>query len=171
MNYLASPPLVVAYALAGSMNFDFETDALGKDQNGDGRLPQGHLAAPDQVQTIIDASISREQFIQQYATVFEGDERWKNLPTPTGPVFEWDADSTYVRKAPYFDGMTMQPDAVRDITGARVMATLGDSVTTDHISPAGNIKAGTPAAQYLTEHGVAQKDFNSTVRAVGTTRS
>ncbi|MCI9858476.1 aconitate hydratase AcnA [Microbacterium proteolyticum] len=161
MNYLASPPLVVAYALAGSMNFDFETDALGTDQNGEDVFLKDIWPAPDQVQTIIDASISREQFIQQYATVFEGDERWKNLPTPTGPIFEWDADSTYVRKAPYFDGMTMQPDPVRDITGARVMATLGDSVTTDHISPAGNIKAGTPAAQYLTEHGVAQKDFNS----------
>jgi len=161
MNYLASPPLVVAYALAGSMNFDFETDALGKDQNGDDVFLKDIWPAPDQVQTIIDASISREQFIQQYATVFEGDERWKNLPTPTGPVFEWDADSTYVRKAPYFDGMSMEPAPVTDITGARVMATLGDSVTTDHISPAGNIKAGTPAAQYLTEHGVAQKDFNS----------
>lgn len=161
MNYLASPPLVVAYALAGSMNFDFETDALGTDQNGDDVFLKDIWPAPDQVQTIIDASISREQFIQQYATVFEGDERWKNLPTPTGPVFEWDADSTYVRKAPYFDGMSMEPSPVTDITGARVMATLGDSVTTDHISPAGNIKAGTPAAQYLTEHGVAQKDFNS----------
>ncbi|BAJ76440.1 aconitase A [Microbacterium testaceum StLB037] len=161
MNYLASPPLVVAYALAGSMNFDFETDALGKDQNGDDVFLKDIWPAPDQVQTIIDASISREQFIQQYATVFEGDERWKNLPTPTGPVFEWDADSTYVRKAPYFDGMSMEPSPVTDITGARVMATLGDSVTTDHISPAGNIKAGTPAAQYLMEHGVAQKDFNS----------
>jgi len=161
MNYLASPPLVVAYALAGSMNFDFETDALGKDQNGDDVFLKDIWPAPDQVQTIIDASISREQFIQQYATVFEGDERWKNLPTPTGPVFEWDADSTYVRKAPYFDGMSMEPSPVADITGARVMATLGDSVTTDHISPAGNIKAGTPAAQYLMEHGVAQKDFNS----------
>ncbi|MDF2047665.1 aconitate hydratase [Microbacterium sp. Kw_RZR3] len=161
MNYLASPPLVVAYALAGSMNFDFETDALGKDQNGNDVFLKDIWPAPDQVQTIIDASISREQFIQQYATVFEGDERWKNLPTPTGPVFEWDADSTYVRKAPYFDGMSMEPSPVTDITGARVMATLGDSVTTDHISPAGNIKAGTPAAQYLTEHGVAQKDFNS----------
>lgn len=161
MNYLASPPLVVAYALAGSMNFDFETDALGKDQNGDDVFLKDIWPAPDQVQTIIDASISREQFIQQYATVFEGDERWKNLPTPTGPIFEWDADSTYVRKAPYFDGMSMEPSPVADITGARVMATLGDSVTTDHISPAGNIKAGTPAAQYLTEHGVAQKDFNS----------
>ncbi|RAZ34647.1 aconitate hydratase AcnA [Microbacterium sp. SMR1] len=161
MNYLASPPLVVAYALAGSMNFDFETDALGKDSDGNDVFLKDIWPAPDAVQEIIDSSISREQFIKQYATVFDGDERWKNLPTPTGPVFEWDEDSTYVRKAPYFDGMQMELTPVADITGARVMATLGDSVTTDHISPAGNIKAGTPAAQYLTEHGVAQKDFNS----------
>ncbi|OWP22128.1 aconitate hydratase [Microbacterium sp. AISO3] len=161
MNYLASPPLVVAYALAGSMNFDFETDPLGKDSDGNDVFLKDIWPAPDEVQEIIDSSISREQFIKQYATVFDGDERWKNLPTPTGPVFEWDEDSTYVRKAPYFDGMQMELTPVSDITGARVMATLGDSVTTDHISPAGNIKAGTPAAQYLTEHGVAQKDFNS----------
>ncbi|WJM16964.1 aconitate hydratase [Microbacterium arborescens] len=161
MNYLASPPLVVAYALAGSMNFDFETDALGKDSDGNDVFLKDIWPAPDEVQEIIDSSISREQFIKQYATVFDGDERWKNLPTPTGPVFEWDENSTYVRKAPYFDGMQMELTPVADITGARVMATLGDSVTTDHISPAGNIKAGTPAAQYLTEHGVAQKDFNS----------
>nr|WP_301115221.1 aconitate hydratase AcnA [Microbacterium sp.] len=161
MNYLASPPLVVAYALAGSMNFDFETDALGKDSDGNDVFLKDIWPAPDEVQEIIDSSISREQFIKQYATVFDGDERWKNLPTPTGPVFEWDENSTYVRKAPYFDGMQMELTPVTDITGARVMATLGDSVTTDHISPAGNIKAGTPAAQYLTEHGVAQKDFNS----------
>jgi aconitate hydratase len=161
MNYLASPPLVVAYALAGSMNFDFETDPLGTDEQGNDVFLKDIWPAPDEVQAIIDTSISREQFIKQYATVFDGDERWKNLPTPTGPVFEWDADSTYVRKAPYFDGMTMDLTPVSDIRGARVMATLGDSVTTDHISPAGNIKAGTPAAQYLTEHGVAQKDFNS----------
>ncbi|QKJ19454.1 aconitate hydratase [Microbacterium hominis] len=161
MNYLASPPLVVAYALAGSMNFDFETDPLGKDSSGAEVFLKDIWPAPDEVQEIIDSSISREQFITQYATVFEGDDRWRNLPTPTGPVFEWDADSTYVRKAPYFDGMTMELTPVSDIHGARVMATLGDSVTTDHISPAGNIKAGTPAAQYLTEHGVGQKDFNS----------
>lgn len=161
MNYLASPPLVVAYALAGSMNFDFETDPLGKDSDGNDVFLKDIWPAPDEVQEIIDSSISREQFIKQYATVFDGDERWKNLPTPTGPVFEWDEDSTYVRKAPYFDGMQMELTPVSDITGARVMATLGDSVTTDHISPAGNIKAGTPAAQYLIEHGVAQKDFNS----------
>ena len=161
MNYLASPPLVVAYALAGSMHFDFETDALGKDADGNEVFLKDIWPDPVEVQEIIDASISRDQFIKQYATVFDGDERWKNLPTPTGPVFEWDADSTYVRKAPYFDGMGLTPAPVTDISGARVLATLGDSVTTDHISPAGNIKAGTPAAQYLTEHGVTQKDFNS----------
>ncbi len=161
MNYLASPPLVVAYALAGSMNFDFETDALGKDSTGQNVFLKDIWPAPDEVQDVIDKSISREQFITQYATVFEGDERWKNLPTPTGPVFEWDEDSTYVRKAPYFDGMTMELTPVSDIQGARVMATLGDSVTTDHISPAGNIKIGTPAAKYLEQHGVRQKDFNS----------
>ncbi|NYE20452.1 aconitate hydratase AcnA [Microbacterium immunditiarum] len=161
MNYLASPPLVVAYALAGSMHFDFETDPLGKDADGNDVFLKDIWPAPEEVQEVVDASISREQFITQYKTVFEGDERWKNLPTPTGPVFEWDDSSTYVRKAPYFDGMTMELTPVTDITGARVMAALGDSVTTDHISPAGAIKAGTPAAQYLTEHGVAQKDFNS----------
>jgi aconitate hydratase len=161
MNYLASPPLVVAYALAGSMNFDFETDALGKDSSGQDVFLKDIWPAPDEVQDVIDSSISREQFITQYATVFEGDERWKNLPTPTGPVFEWDEDSTYVRKAPYFDGMTMELTPVADIRGARVLATLGDSVTTDHISPAGNIKIGTPAAKYLEQHGVRQKDFNS----------
>jgi len=161
MNYLASPPLVVAYALAGSMNFDFETDPLGKDSEGNDVFLKDIWPSPEEVQEVIDNSISREQFIKQYATVFDGDERWRNLPTPTGPVFEWDENSTYVRKAPYFDGMGLEPEPITDITGARVMATLGDSVTTDHISPAGNIKAGTPAAQYLTEHGVAQKDFNS----------
>jgi Aconitase A len=161
MNYLASPPLVVAYALAGSMNFDFETDPLGKDSQGNDVFLKDIWPSPEEVQEVIDNSISREQFIKQYATVFDGDERWRNLPTPTGPVFEWDENSTYVRKAPYFDGMGLEPEPITDITGARVMATLGDSVTTDHISPAGNIKAGTPAAQYLTEHGVAQKDFNS----------
>jgi aconitate hydratase len=161
MNYLASPPLVVAYALAGSMHFDFETDPLGTDQNGRDVFLRDIWPSPDEVQATIDGSISREQFIKQYATVFDGDERWRSLPTPDAAQFEWDEQSTYVRKAPYFDGMTMELTPVRDIRGARVMATLGDSVTTDHISPAGNIKAGTPAAQYLTEHGVAQKDFNS----------
>ncbi|WP_438352929.1 aconitate hydratase [Microbacterium sp. CJ88] len=161
MNYLASPPLVVAYALAGSMHFDFETDPLGKDSDGNDVFLKDIWPSPEEVQATIDSSISREQFIKQYATVFDGDERWKSLPTPDAAQFEWDQKSTYVRKAPYFDGMTMELTPVADITGARVMATLGDSVTTDHISPAGNIKAGTPAAKYLTEHGVAQKDFNS----------
>lgn len=161
MNYLASPPLVVAYALAGTMNFDFEIDPLGKDADGNDVFLKDIWPAPDEVQEVIDSSISREQFIKQYATVFDGDERWKSLPTPEGPIFEWDEDSTYVRKAPYFEGMSMDLTPVADIHGARVMATLGDSVTTDHISPAGNIKPGTPAAEYLTEHGVDRLDFNS----------
>lgn len=161
MNYLASPPLVVAYALAGSMNFDFETDALGQDADGNDVFLKDIWPSPDEVQEVIDTSISREQFIKQYATVFDGDDRWRNLPTPTGPTFEWDDDSTYVRKPPYFEGMSMELTPVSDITGARVMATLGDSVTTDHISPAGNIKAGTPAAEYLEAHGVERKDYNS----------
>lgn len=161
MNYLASPPLVIAYALAGSMHFDFETDALGQDAEGNDVFLKDIWPSPDEVQEIVDSSISRDQFIKQYATVFDGDERWRSLPTPDDAIFQWDEDSTYVRKAPYFDGMTMELTPVQDITGARVMATLGDSVTTDHISPAGNIKPGTPAAQYLTEHGVDRKDFNS----------
>ncbi|MBT2474287.1 aconitate hydratase, partial [Microbacterium sp. ISL-103] len=161
MNYLASPPLVIAYALAGSMHFDFENDALGKGTDGEDVFLKDIWPTPAEVQELVDSSISREQFIKQYSTVFEGDERWKSLPTPDDAIFQWDDKSTYVRKAPYFDGMTMELTPVRDIEGARVMATLGDSVTTDHISPAGNIKTGTPAAQYLTEHGVDRKDFNS----------
>ncbi|MFT4260161.1 aconitate hydratase [Microbacterium sp.] len=161
MNYLASPPLVIAYALAGSMHFDFETDPLGKDTEGNDVFLKDIWPSPDEVQEIVDSAISRDQFIKQYATVFDGDERWRNLPTPDADKFQWDENSTYVRRAPYFDGMTMELTPVKDITGARVMATLGDSVTTDHISPAGNIKPGTPAAKYLEEHGVDRKDFNS----------
>ncbi|MGX5680338.1 aconitate hydratase AcnA [Schumannella luteola] len=161
MNYLASPPLVVAYALAGSMHFDFENDALGTDPEGNAVYLRDIWPSPDEVQATIDQNISREQFIKQYATVFDGDDRWKNLPTPDDAIFQWDENSTYVRKAPYFDGMSMELTPVADISGARVLATLGDSVTTDHISPAGNIKAGTPAAEYLTSHGVDRKDFNS----------
>ena len=161
MNYLASPPLVIAYALAGSMHFDFENDALGKGTDGEDVFLKDIWPTPAEVQELVDSSISREQFIKQYATVFDGDERWRSLPTPDDAIFQWDEHSTYVRKAPYFDGMTMELTPVKDIEGARVMATLGDSVTTDHISPAGNIKPGTPAAQYLTEHGVDRKDFNS----------
>ena len=154
MNYLASPPLVIAYSLAGSMNFDFETDALGKDQDGNDVFLKDIWPDAAEVQSTIDSSINKDMFTHQYASVFEGDERWKTLPTPTGDVFEWDAESTYVRKPPYFDGMTMELTPVTDIAGARVLATLGDSVTTDHISPAGNIKADSPAGHYLDEHGV-----------------
>jgi aconitate hydratase len=139
MNYLASPPLVIAYALAGSMHFDFENDSLGKGSDGNDVFLKDIWPSPDEVQEIVDSSISREQFIKQYATVFDGDERWRSLPTPEDAIFQWDEDSTYVRKAPYFEGMTMELTPVKDIQGARVMATLGDSVTTDHISPAGNI--------------------------------
>ena len=161
MNYLASPPLVVAYALAGTMDFDFETDAIGTDNDGNDVYLRDIWPDAGEVQATIDSSISTEMFKSKYDTVFEGDERWRGLPTPTGPVFEWDADSTYVRKAPYFDGMSKTPSPVSDISGARVLAKLGDSVTTDHISPAGQIKPGTPAAQYLEQHGVGVKDFNS----------
>ncbi len=161
MNYLASPPLVIAYSLAGSMNFDFETDPLGKDQDGNDVFLKDIWPDAAEVQSTIDSSINKDMFTHQYASVFEGDERWKTLPTPTGDVFEWDADSTYVRKPPYFDGMTMALTPVADIAGARVLATLGDSVTTDHISPAGNIKAESPAGRYLDEHGVQRKDYNS----------
>lgn len=161
MNYLASPPLVIAYSLAGSMNFDFETDPLGKDSDGNDVFLKDIWPDAAEVQATIDSSINEEMFSRQYATVFEGDERWRNLPTPTGDVFEWDETSTYVRKPPYFEGMTMELTPVADITGARVLATLGDSVTTDHISPAGNIKADSPAGRYLADHGVERKDFNS----------
>ncbi|TDN43223.1 aconitase [Curtobacterium flaccumfaciens] len=161
MNYLASPPLVIAYALAGSMHFDFDKDSLGTDQDGNDVFLQDIWPDAVEVQQVIDASIDTEMFTHEYGSVFEGDDRWKNLPTPTGDTFEWDQESTYVRKPPYFEGMTMQPDAVSDISGARVLAKLGDSVTTDHISPAGSIKADSPAGQYLDEHGVDRKDFNS----------
>lgn len=161
MNYLASPPLVIAYALAGSMNFDFEVDALGTDTDGNDVFLKDIWPDAAEVQHTIDTSINTDMFTHQYASVFEGDERWRSLQTPEGSVFEWDEASTYVRKPPYFDGMTMETTPVSDIAGARVLAKLGDSVTTDHISPAGNIKADSPAGHYLTEHGVDRKDFNS----------
>ncbi|MCA5923474.1 aconitate hydratase [Curtobacterium oceanosedimentum] len=161
MNYLASPPLVIAYALAGSMHFDFDKDALGQDHDGNDVYLTDIWPDAAEVQQVIDESIDTEMFTHEYGSVFEGDDRWKNLPTPTGDTFEWDQESTYVRKPPYFEGMTMQPDAVSDISGARVLAKLGDSVTTDHISPAGSIKADSPAGKYLAEHGVDRKDFNS----------
>ncbi|UOX91460.1 aconitate hydratase [Amycolatopsis sp. FBCC-B4732] len=161
MNYLASPPLVIAYALAGTMDFDFANQPLGQDEHGNDVFLKDIWPTAQEIQETIDYAITQEMFTKDYADVFDGGERWKSLPTPEGKTFEWDAESTYVRKPPYFEGMTPEPAAVTDITGARVLAKLGDSVTTDHISPAGAIKPGTPAAQYLTEHGVEKKDFNS----------
>jgi aconitate hydratase len=161
MNYLASPPLVIAYALAGTMDFDFEKDSLGDDSSGNAVFLRDIWPTPEEVQSTIDSSINSDMFTTQYAGVFDGDKRWQSLDTPTGDTFSWDAKSTYVRKPPYFDGMSMQPAPVTDIEGARVLAKLGDSVTTDHISPAGSIKADSPAGKYLTEHGVSRVDFNS----------
>jgi aconitate hydratase len=161
MNYLASPPLVIAYALAGSMNFDFEKDALGVGTDGEDVYLKDIWPDAAEVQSTIDTSIDTDMFRHEYSGVFDGDERWQNLPTPVGATFEWDAESTYVRKPPYFDGMTMELTPVSSIVGARVLAKLGDSVTTDHISPAGNIKADSPAGKYLDEHGVERKDYNS----------
>jgi aconitate hydratase len=161
MNYLASPPLVVAYALAGSMRIDITTEALGVDPEG----KPVHLAdiwpSEQEIEEVVASAIGGEMFGQSYADVFAGDHQWNALPIPTGSTFEWDPDSTYVRKPPYFEGMTREPAPVADITGARVLAKLGDSVTTDHISPAGAIKADTPAGRYLIEHGVTRRDFNS----------
>lgn len=161
MNYLASPPLVVAYALAGSMNFDFEDEPLGQDQDGNDVYLRDIWPDPSEVQSIIDSTIDREMFVKDYADVFAGDERWQSLPTPHGDLFAWDDASTYIRKAPFFEGMTMELTPVKDIKGARVLLKLGDSVTTDHISPAGSFKPETPAGQYLVGNGIAAKDFNS----------
>ncbi len=161
MNYLASPPLVIAYALAGTMDFDFESQPLGQDNDGNDVFLPDIWPSQKDVSDTIGSAINQEMFTRNYADVFKGDERWRNLPTPSGNTFEWNPDSTYVRKPPYFDQMPADPEPVSDITGARVLALLGDSVTTDHISPAGAIQAGTPAAKYLDEHGVQRKDYNS----------
>jgi aconitate hydratase len=161
MNYLASPPLVIAYGIAGTMDFDFESDPLGTDSDGNDVFLKDIWPTQKEIDDTIASSIDRKMFVDSYADVFKGDERWRNLPTPSGNTFAWDPKSTYVRKPPYFDGMSMETTPVSNINGARVLATLGDSVTTDHISPAGNIKAGTPAGQYLDEHGVARGDYNS----------
>jgi aconitate hydratase len=161
MNYLASPPLVVAYALAGSMDVDLVTEPLGTDANGAPVYLHDVWPSPAEVQQVIDTAVSAEMFAKDYADVFAGDERWQSLPTPTGETFTWDGGSTYVRKPPYFEGMAASPTPVGDIAGARVLAKLGDSVTTDHISPAGSIKPDSPAGRYLTDHGVDRKDFNS----------
>ena len=161
MNYLASPPLVIAYGIAGTMDFDFESDPLGHDSDGNPVFLKDIWPTQKEIEETIASSINRDMFAESYADVFKGDEHWRNLPTPSGNTFAWDPKSTYVRKAPYFDGMPAEPTPVTDITGARVLALLGDSVTTDHISPAGAIKKGTPAAQYLEANGVQPADFNS----------
>ncbi|WP_300400867.1 aconitate hydratase AcnA [Nocardioides sp.] len=161
MNYLASPPLVVAYALAGSMDVDLFNDALGQDTDGNDVFLKDIWPSPSEVEEVIAGAINSEMFDDRYADVFAGDEQWRSLPTPEGKTFEWDSESTYVRKPPYFDGMPAEPEAVTDIEGARVLLKLGDSVTTDHISPAGAIKKDSPAGKYLAENGVGQRDFNS----------
>jgi aconitate hydratase len=161
MNYLASPPLVIAYALAGSMDVDLFNDPLGTDTDGNDVYMADIWPTPAEVEDVIASSISSETFVSEYSDVFGGDERWKNLPTPEGDTFAWDEESTYVRKAPYFDGMQVEPEPVTDVHGARVLLKLGDSVTTDHISPAGAIKKDSPAGAYLSEHGVEPRDFNS----------
>ncbi|BDF98898.1 aconitate hydratase [Actinomyces oris K20] len=161
MNYLASPPLVIAYALAGTMDIDFATEPLGQDPEGRDVFLSDIWPDPTEVQAVIDATIDREMYTRDYADVFAGDERWQGLDTPEGDTFAWDEESTYVRKAPFFEGLSMELAPVTDIKDARVLALLGDSVTTDHISPAGAIKADSPAGRYLAEHGVARADFNS----------
>jgi aconitate hydratase len=161
MNYLASPPLVVAYALAGSMDVDLLTEPLGTATDGTPVFLHDIWPSPQEIQQTIDQAIASEMYTNDYADVFAGDEKWQGLETPDGNTFEWDPNSTYVRKPPYFEGMPAEPTPVTDIAGARVLLKLGDSVTTDHISPAGSIKADSPAGTYLTEHGVDRKDFNS----------
>jgi aconitate hydratase len=160
-NYLMSPPLVVAYALAGRIGHNFDSEPLGKDQKGSPVYLRDIWPTQQEVADAIDKSISSEGFRTEYATVSDGDANWQGLSFPTGDVYRWEPDSTYIRQAPYFDGMKKQPDPVTDIFGARVLAVLGDSVTTDHISPAGNIKANGPAGKYLAEHGLKPTDFNS----------
>lgn len=161
MNYLASPPLVVAYALAGTMDIDFASEPLGFDGKGAPVLLADIWPSQADIERTVRESIDADMFTSRYQDVFAGDERWRGLPTPAGEVFAWDPDSTYVRKPPYFDGMTRTPRPVTDIVDARVLAKLGNSVTTDHISPAGSIKADSPAGEYLAAHGVARSDFNS----------
>ena len=161
MNYLASPPLVVAYSVAGSMDVDLVNEPLGQDEAGNDVFLADIWPSPAEVEEMVGKCISADMFAKSYADVFAGDERWRTLPTPDGDVFEWDESSTYVRKAPYFDGMPAQPEPVTNIAGARVLLKLGDSVTTDHISPAGSIRKDSPAGSYLLAHGVQRKDFNS----------
>ena len=161
MNYLASPPLVVAYAIAGTMNIDLNNDAIGTNQEGKAIYLKDIWPSTKEIQETIKGAIDSEMFTKRYADVFKGDEKWQRLSTPTGKTFTWADSSTYVRKPPYFENMPKTPGKVSDISSARVLAWLGDSVTTDHISPAGSIKADSPAGKYLTQHGIDKKDFNS----------
>jgi aconitate hydratase len=161
MNYLASPPLVVAYALAGTMDIDLLNESLGTDEQGNEVYLRDVWPTEAEIEEIVSSAIGAEMFTDSYSDVFAGDEQWQSLPTPEGETFAWDPDSTYVRKPPYFEGMPAEPEPVGDITGARVLLKLGDSITTDHISPAGSIKADSPAGRYLSEHGVERRDFNS----------
>ncbi|OZG66715.1 aconitate hydratase [Bifidobacterium aquikefiri] len=161
MNYLASPPLVIAYALAGTMDFDFDRQSLGEDSDGNEVFLRELWPSNDAIREVVDETVSRDMFVKDYASVFEGDDRWKSLDVPAGESFAWDDASTYVRKQTFFDGMSSDPAPVADVHRARVLALLGDSVTTDHISPAGAIKASSPAGVYLQKHGIAPKNFNS----------
>ena len=161
LNYLASPPLVVAYALAGTMDIDLGHEPLGSDPAGRPVYLADIWPSPEEVAAVVRDAVAEEMFTRDYADVFEGDERWRGLRVPEGDTFAWEDESTYVRRPPYFDGMPVEPEPVTDISGARALAMLGDSVTTDHISPAGAIKTDSPAGRYLTEHGVERQDFNS----------
>ncbi|MDR0989795.1 MAG: aconitate hydratase AcnA [Propionibacteriaceae bacterium] len=161
MNYLASPPLVIAYALAGTMNIDLTNEPLGHDRDGQPVFLGDLWPSPAEINQVVSTAITPAMYQRRYADVFAGDDRWQALEVPAGQVFAWDEASTYIRQAPYFDNLTAQPAPLRDISGARVLLKLGDSVTTDHISPAGSIKADSPAGRYLAEHGVDPRDFNS----------
>jgi aconitate hydratase len=161
LNYLASPPLVVAYALAGTMDIDLQHEPLGSDTEGKPVYLADIWPSPEDVADVVRAAVAQEMFTRDYADVFKGDDNWRGLSIPDGDTFVWGEESTYVRRPPYFDGMSAEPEPVTDISGARVLAMLGDSVTTDHISPAGAIKKDGPAGRYLTEHGVERRDFNS----------
>jgi aconitate hydratase len=160
-NYLASPPLVVAYALAGRMDLDLATEPIGQGKDGNDVFLHDIWPSAQEIQETIASSVQSEMFARTYADVFTGDDTWRALPVPEGDLFAWDPDSTYVRQPPYFDGMPHEPGSVEDVTGARCLVVLGDSVTTDHISPAGAISPDSPAGRYLVEHGIERKDFNS----------
>jgi aconitate hydratase len=161
MNYLASPPLCVAYAIAGTMDIDLLDEPLGQDSDGEDVFLKDIWPSEREVAETVESAVQSDMFRKSYGEVYDGDERWNSLDVPTGDRFEWADDSTYVRQPPYFEGMPREPRSVEDVHGARCLVVLGDSVTTDHISPAGSISPGSPAGKYLMEHGVERKDFNS----------